>query len=50
MEIRLLSLDEYRKFINSFSMSDIKAIADKYLNTEKYVEVALTPAEKAETK
>jgi len=47
---RILTLEEYRNFINSFTAGDIKAIANKYLDTEKYVEVELTPAEKAETK
>jgi zinc protease len=43
---RLLSLEDYKTFINSFSGEDIKAIANKYLNTDSYVEVALTPAAK----
>jgi len=47
---KLLSLEEYKTFINSFSAAEIKAIANKYLNTESYVRVALTPAPKAETK
>ena len=47
---KLLSLEEFKTFINSFSGSDIKTIANKYLNTESYVEVALTPAPKTETK
>jgi zinc protease len=47
---RLLSLNEFKAFVNSFTVKEIKAIADKYLNTEKYVEVALTPAPKAEIK
>ena len=47
---RLLSLEEYKTFIDSFSGADIKAIANKYLNTESYVQVALTPAAKTEIK
>jgi zinc protease len=41
---RLMTLDEYKTFVNSFTVKDIKAIADKYLNTQTYVRVALTPA------
>jgi len=47
---RLLSLENYKTFINSFSGDDIKAIANKYLNTDSYVQVALTPSEKADIK
>jgi zinc protease len=47
---RLLSLEEYKTFINSFTGADIKAVANKYLNTSSYVQVALTPAPKAEAK
>jgi zinc protease len=47
---KLLTLDEYKTFIDSYSVADIKAIADKYLNTSSYVQVALTPAPKTETK
>lgn len=47
---KLLSLDEFKTFVNSFTGKDIQAIAKKYLNTESYVEVALTPKEKAEVK
>ena len=47
---KLLSLEEYKTFINSFSIPDIKAVANKYLNTDSYVEVALTPAPKPESK
>jgi zinc protease len=42
---KLLTLKEYEDFVNSFTKNDIKAIADKYLNTKSYVEVVLTPAE-----
>jgi len=47
---KLLSLEEYKTFINTFSIPDIKAVANKYLNTDSYVEVALTPAQKTESK
>jgi zinc protease len=47
---KLLSLEEYKTFINSFSGAQIKAVANKYLNTGSYVQVALTPAPKAEVK
>jgi zinc protease len=47
---KLLSIEEYKTFINSFTATDIKAIANKYLNTNSYVEVALTPAPKKEPK
>jgi zinc protease len=47
---KILSLEEYKVFINSFTGADIKAIAGRYLNTNSYVQVALTPAPKAETK
>lgn len=43
---RLMTLDEYRAFVNSFTVKDIKKIADKYLDTEHYVKVTLTPAAK----
>jgi hypothetical protein len=43
-------LDDYKNFVNSITQKDIKVIAKKYLNTQKYVEVALTPAPKAENK
>jgi zinc protease len=41
---KLLTLDEYKAFINSISPGDIKVVARKYLNTHSYVQVALTPA------
>ncbi|MCX6261645.1 MAG: insulinase family protein, partial [Bacteroidia bacterium] len=47
---RLLTLDEYKTFVNSFTGKDIKKIAGKYLDTESYVKVALTPAPKVEPK
>jgi zinc protease len=46
----LRSLDDYKAFVNSYSGSDIKAIANKYLNTGTYVEVTLTPAPKPAAK
>ncbi len=47
---KLRTLDEYKNLINSISISDIKTVADKYLNTKSYVEVALTPTVKTETR
>ena len=47
---RLLSQEDYETIIKSISKDDIKAVANKYLNTESYVQVALTPATKAEIK
>jgi zinc protease len=47
---RLLTLEEYKTYVNSFRSKDIKKIADKYLDTENYVKVALTPATKSEVK
>jgi zinc protease len=43
---QLMSLEEYKAFVNSFTANDIKKIADKYLNTGHYVKVTLTPAPK----
>ena len=43
---KLLTLEEYKTVVNSFKAEDIKAIANKYLNTQSYVQVALTPAAK----
>jgi zinc protease len=43
---KLLSFEEYKSYINSFSGDDIKTIANKYLNTNSYVRVALTPSPK----
>ncbi len=45
---RLRSIEEYKEFVNSITVKDIKAVAKKYLDTEKYVEVSLTPIKKAE--
>jgi zinc protease len=46
----LLSLEEFKALVNSFTLKKIQAVANKYLNTDKYVEVYLTPREKAEAK
>jgi zinc protease len=43
---KLMSLDDYKNFVNSITRDDIKAVANKYLDTKNYVEVALTPAAK----
>lgn len=47
---KLLSLDDYKNFVNSITGNDIKAIAKRYLNTGNYVQVALTPAPGTVTK
>jgi zinc protease len=47
---KLLTLDEYKNFVNSITAKDIKAVASKYLNFKNYVQVALTPAPKKENK
>jgi zinc protease len=47
---KLLTLDEYKAVINSYTGAEIKAVANKYLNTKSYVQVALTPTAKTETK
>jgi zinc protease len=47
---QLLTLEEYKTYVNSFTSKDIKKVAGKYLDTENYVKVALTPAPKAEAK
>lgn len=41
---RLMTLEEYRNYINSFTAKDIRKIARKFLDTSNYVKVALTPA------
>jgi len=41
----ILSLEEFKELVNSFTVKDIKAVAKKYLDTENYVRVALTPKE-----
>jgi zinc protease len=47
---KLLSIDDYKNYISSFTGKDIQTVARKYLNTESYVQVALTPASNVETK
>jgi len=47
---RILSLEEYKTFVSSFTKEKLKNIANKYLNTTTYVQVALTPAPATETK
>ncbi len=47
---RMLSLDEYKDLVNSFTIKDIRNIARKYLDTDHYVRVALTPKEGVESK
>jgi zinc protease len=46
----LLSLEDFKILINSYSGDSIQVLANKYLDTKNYVQVALTPAPKAETK
>jgi zinc protease len=46
----LLSLEDFKTLINSYSGSAIQVLANKYLDTKNYVQVALTPAPKTETK
>jgi len=40
----ILTLEEYKAFINSITAADIKAAANKYLNNGNYVQVSLSPA------
>jgi zinc protease len=47
---KILTLEEYTSLINSFTAADIRKIANKYLDTENYVKVTLSPKEKADTK
>jgi zinc protease len=47
---KILSLDEYKALVNSFTVKKMQAVANKYLDTDSYVEVYLTPKEKAEVK
>ncbi len=46
----ILSLGEFKDYVNSFTIKDIQAVAKKYLDTGNYVQVALTPKEKEEVK
>jgi zinc protease len=48
--LSLLSLDDYKVFVNSITPADIKAIATKYADTNHYVEVSLSPAATTGTK
>jgi zinc protease len=43
---KLMSLDDFNKFVNSITQDDIKAVANKYLDFKHYVQVELTPAPK----
>jgi len=47
---KLYTLGEFKTYINSFTGKQIKQIANKYLDTRKYVEVALTPSANIEKK
>jgi zinc protease len=47
---KILSLEEFKDLVNSFTVKDIKGVAKKYLDTENYVRVALTPKEGVEKK
>jgi zinc protease len=47
---KLLTMEEYKTLVNSFTGADIKAVANKYLDTRSYVKVALTPAAGVEAK
>jgi zinc protease len=49
-ENKILSLEEFKDLVNSFTVKDIKGVAKKYLDTENYVRVALTPKEGVEKK
>ncbi len=40
---RILSLEEYKGLVNSMTAKNIKTVAKRYLDTENYVRVALTP-------
>ncbi|HBE43126.1 MAG TPA: insulinase family protein, partial [Bacteroidales bacterium] len=42
---RILSLEEYKDFVSSFKAAKIRTVARRYLDTENYVRVALTPRE-----
>jgi zinc protease len=45
---KILSLEEYKALVNSMTVKKIKAVANKYLDTDNYVQVYLTPKEKEE--
>ncbi len=46
---KIFSLSEYKDFVNSFKVKDIRNIAKKYFDTDHYVRVALTPKEGVES-
>jgi zinc protease len=46
----LMTLDQYKQFVGSFTGKELQALATKYFNTKNYVQVELTPAPKAEKK
>jgi zinc protease len=48
-ENKILSLEEYKTLVNSFTVKKIQVIANRYLDTENYVRVALTPKEDIKT-
>jgi zinc protease len=43
---KLMSLEDFKVFVNSINREDIKVIANKYLDFNHYVQAALTPAPK----
>lgn len=47
---RLLTPEEYNDLVNSFTTKKIRSIARRYLDTQNYVRVALTPREDAEAR
>ncbi|HUX94155.1 MAG TPA: insulinase family protein [Bacteroidales bacterium] len=44
---KILLLEEYKSLVNSMTVKKIKAIANRYLDTQNYVQVYLTPKEEA---
>jgi len=44
----LMTLEEYKSFVSSFTPKDIRKMAKRYLDTRNYVRVALLPAPQAE--
>ena len=47
---RILSLEEFKALVNSVTVKMVKDVANRYLDTDNYVEVSLTPKEAAEAK
>ena len=47
---KILSFEEYKALVNSMTVKKIKVIANRYLNTENYVQVYLTPKGEAAIK